>query len=60
MKCSFEILVRYLNKKLDVDEKLRLFDHLDHCEACFEAVYLLSRDRDRIYYIQRPLKRAVS
>ncbi len=55
-QCDFERLVRYLDKKLDIDQQLELFDHLDRCDVCREAIYLLSRDRDAAYFILRPYK----
>jgi anti-sigma factor RsiW len=55
--CSFEKLVQLLDKKLNLDTKLELFDHLDRCDNCREAVYQISRDRDRAFYISRPGKR---
>jgi len=54
--CDFEKLVSFLDKRLDVDEKLEVLDHLDHCEICREAVYHISRDRDADLFIYRPLK----
>ncbi len=55
-RCEFEKLVRYLDKQLSLDEQLELFDHLDRCEVCREAIYLLSRDRDAAYFIFRPYR----
>ncbi len=54
--CSFERLVQLLDKQLDLDTKLELFDHLDRCDNCREAVYQISRDRDRAFYLPRPAK----
>ncbi|HYK90067.1 MAG TPA: hypothetical protein VE398_14935 [Acidobacteriota bacterium] len=56
--CSFEKLVQLLDKQLDLNGKLELFDHLDRCDNCREAVYQISRDRDRDYYISKPGKTA--
>jgi len=55
-RCEFDKLVRYLDKQLTLDEQLGLFDHLDHCEVCREAIYLLSRDRDAAFFIFRPYR----
>jgi len=60
MRCSFEMLVKYLDKQLNLDERLAMFDHLDHCEACFETLYLLSRDRDSAYFIYQPVREKAS
>ncbi len=55
-QCDFDRLVQYLDKQLSIDQQLELFDHLDRCEVCREAIYLLSRDRDAAYFIVRPYK----
>jgi hypothetical protein len=54
--CSFERLLQLLDKQLDLDGKLDVYDHLDHCENCRDAVYHILRDRDAEYFIERPLK----
>ena len=54
MKCSFEKLLRYLDKRLSLDEKLELLSHLDDCETCRDAIYQLSRDRDAELFVHRP------
>jgi anti-sigma factor RsiW len=51
MRCNFEKMVRYLDKQLNIDEKLELFDHLDQCDVCREAMYLLARDRDAALFV---------
>ncbi len=48
--CSFERLIRLLDRQLNLEAKLELFDHLDRCETCREAVYQIARDRDRERY----------
>jgi hypothetical protein len=53
--CSLEMLVRLLDKKLDLDQKLEVFDHLDRCKDCRDAIHRISRDRDRALLIYRPL-----
>jgi anti-sigma factor RsiW len=52
--CDFEKLVRYLDKQLDVDGKLDVLEHLDHCEICRDAVFHISRDRDANLFYYRP------
>jgi hypothetical protein len=52
--CNFEKLVQLLDKRLDVDGKLEVLDHLDHCDICRDAVYHISRDRDANLFIYRP------
>jgi hypothetical protein len=54
--CDFEKLIRYLDKQLDLDEKLDVLDHLDHCEICRDAVFHISRDRDANLFYHRPYK----
>jgi hypothetical protein len=49
------MLVRLLDKKLALNEKLEVFDHLDRCRGCRDAVHLISRDRDKALFIYRPL-----
>ena len=51
--CSLENLVLLLNKKLDLDARLGVYDHLDRCHHCQEAVYRIARERDRAYFIYR-------
>jgi anti-sigma factor RsiW len=53
-RCDFDKMVRYLDKQLSLDEKLELFDHLDQCEVCREAIYLLARDRDTALFSCHP------
>ena len=56
MTCNFETLVQYLDKQLDLDAELDLFDHLDRCDTCREAIYQISRDRDVNLFVYRPYK----
>lgn len=61
--CSFDRLVRLLDKQLDLEGKLEVFDHLDRCENCRDTVYQIARDRDRRFFIPRthkPRKAAVA
>jgi hypothetical protein len=52
--CSFKKLVLLLDKKLDLDEKLEVLDHLESCKICRDAVYQISRDRDEALFVHRP------
>jgi hypothetical protein len=54
--CSIEKLMRLLDKRLRLDQELELFDHLDHCDSCRTAVYNLSHDRDKAFFVYRPYK----
>ncbi len=51
MICDFNKLLLYMEKKLDLDAKLEVLEHLETCEICFEAIYLMSRDRDARFLI---------
>jgi hypothetical protein len=44
--CSFEQLLQFLNKQLDLDGQLEIYNHLGRCVICRDAVYQLSRDRN--------------
>ena len=52
--CSFKKLVLLLDKKLDLDEKLEVLDHLQSCTICRDAIYQISHDRDEALFIRRP------
>jgi predicted anti-sigma-YlaC factor YlaD len=51
--CSFGRLLQFTNKQLDLDGELKVYDHLDRCVICRDAVYQLSRDRDEAFFIYR-------
>jgi len=53
-KCSFKKLLMLLDKKLALDEKLEVLNHLKSCKICRDAVYQISRDRDEALFIHRP------
>lgn len=59
MSCSFEKLVQYLDKALDLDGQLDVLNHLDLCESCRDAVFHISRDRDSALFIFRPYRERV-
>ncbi len=54
--CDLEKLKLLLNKQLNLDENLELFEHLDQCDSCRMTIYSLSRDRDKDFLIYRPYK----
>lgn len=56
--CNFIRLVQLLDKNLDLNGRLEVLGHLDACEICREAIYQISRDRDRAFFIFRPLRQA--
>ena len=43
--CDFGQLIKLMDKELGLDEQLGVLAHLDECEICREAVYLVRRDR---------------
>jgi anti-sigma factor RsiW len=51
--CSFGRLLRFVNQQLDPDGRLAVYDHLDRCDICRDAVYELSRDLDEAFIIHR-------
>jgi len=51
--CSFSRLLQLLNKQLDLDGQLEVYDHLDRCDICRDAVYQLARDQDEAFFIYR-------
>jgi hypothetical protein len=51
--CNFEYLLQFVNKQLDLDQQLEVYDHLDRCNICREAVYQLSRDLGGVSFIYR-------
>ncbi len=53
--CDFDKLVQLLDGKLKLDGKLEVLGHLDLCDVCREAIYLISRDRDRNLFTYYPL-----
>jgi hypothetical protein len=55
VRCDFDRLLLYLEKKLDLDTQLAVLEHLDDCDACFDAVYQPSRDRDTELYLSARL-----
>ncbi len=60
--CSFEKLTQLLDRRLKLDCKLELLDHLDRCDTCRDAIYQMSRDRDKEFFTppHKPGKAAVA
>ncbi len=50
IECSLENLVLLMDKKLSLDLRLSVYDHLDRCWHCKEAVYRIARQRDQALY----------
>ncbi len=51
--CSLERLVLLLDRKLSLNTQLGIFDHLDRCWYCKEAVYRIARNRDLALFLSR-------
>jgi hypothetical protein len=58
--CSFDRLLNFVDKRLDLDGQLDVFSHLDRCDICRDAVCQLSRDRDEAFFRFRALRVKVS
>jgi anti-sigma factor RsiW len=43
--CSFEKLIDLLDGQLSADRALVVFDHLDRCPICRQAIHQMCRDR---------------
>jgi hypothetical protein len=48
--CNFECLLQFVNNQLNPDKQLDVYDHLDRCSICRDAVYQLSRDLDKALF----------
>jgi hypothetical protein len=59
MNCNFEKLVQYLDKSLDLDGQLEVLNHVDVCDACRDAIFHISRDRDASLFRYRPYRERV-
>jgi len=51
--CSFDRLLQLTNKQLDLDGQLEVFDHLDRCDTCRDAIYQITHDLDKALFIYR-------
>ncbi len=58
-KCKREVLVSFLQNRLEEDDRLDFLMHLDSCPNCWEAVYSASKAAHPHYY-KRPLKNSRS
>jgi hypothetical protein len=54
--CDFDKLVKLLDKGLGLDEKIEVLNHLDMCEICRDAIYHISVDRDRDFFLPKPAR----
>ncbi len=51
--CSFNRLLQFINKQLDLNGQLEIYDHLDRCNICRDTIRQLTRDRDEASFIYR-------
>lgn len=51
--CNFEHLLRFVNNQLALDKQLDVYNHLDRCDICRDAVNQISRDLDRLSLFSR-------
>ena len=49
--CNFEHLLQFVNNKLDPNKQLEVYDHLDRCDICRDAVCQISSDLNRALFI---------
>ncbi|HYK89240.1 MAG TPA: hypothetical protein VE398_10745 [Acidobacteriota bacterium] len=58
--CSREMLLGLVEKKLSLNKKLEVFDHLDRCRDCRDMVHRISRERDGFLFIQERVGKQIS
>jgi hypothetical protein len=51
--CSFSRLLQLADKQLDLNAQLEVYDHLDRCDICRDAICQISHDRDKAFFIYR-------
>ncbi len=56
-RCDYETLGHYPLRNLDTDARLRLYDHLEQCESCFEQVFRICKQRDAHLFRQENAKK---
>jgi predicted anti-sigma-YlaC factor YlaD len=42
--CNFECLLQLVNKQLEPDKQIEVYDHIERCNICRDAVRQISRD----------------
>jgi hypothetical protein len=45
VKCNFEKLIWYLERRMGTDGELEVLEHLEKCEICFDTICELVRER---------------
>ena len=46
MKCNFKALCLYLDDKLNETSRMEVNHHLEKCEICTDALFMIAQDRD--------------
>jgi hypothetical protein len=49
--CNFEYLLKLINKQLDLDKQIEVYDHLEQCDICRDAAHQISRDLKGVFFI---------
>ena len=55
--CDREVLVKFLNKTIEEDDRLDFLFHLDACSSCWEEVYNAEKKTHPQYY-KKPTKKS--
>ena len=50
---TLEQLLLFLGKRLDLDARLAILEHLDECDDCFEEVYRICKNQDASFGLRR-------
>ena len=50
-ECNFEHLLQLVSNQLGPDKQLEVYDHLNRCDICRDAVSQISRDLNRALFI---------
>ncbi len=58
--CNYNRLVKFLEKKLDIDQRLEILSHLETCGNCFDELYKLRRMKDNKHFIYKSFDEAES
>lgn len=56
--CNYNRLVKFLEKKLDIDQRLEILSHLETCSDCFDELYKLRRMKDSKHFIYKAFDEA--
>jgi hypothetical protein len=48
--CNFKTITKFIENKLDLNDKLDLLLHLDDCILCFNEIYRLKKAQDERFF----------